>query len=147
MLRASITTALNAFNSAPLRQASLDLLATLGYRSDKTVALEGSKPKAFLQLLRDNNPGLAFDEKKALFADWKSADLLFQLTDDDLSGQKSLFNETTIQPGLLRYLTSSLPLPLSSLILPRPKNRTRPNPIDATAFISNDECMNDLNFD
>ena len=70
---------------ATFRESALSLLATLGYQSDKTITLPGSKPSAFLDLIRENNPDVVFDEKKALFADWKSADLLFQLTDEDIA--------------------------------------------------------------
>ena len=84
-LQSSLQSALQALSpvegpTTPLREAALSLLDTLGYRSDKTITLPGSKPEAFLELIRQSNPDAPFDPKKALFADWKSADLLFQLT-------------------------------------------------------------------
>ncbi len=57
--RSRIASSLQAFAAAPVRQAALDLLDTLGYLSDKTVALEGSKPKAFLEFIAENNPRIA----------------------------------------------------------------------------------------
>jgi type I restriction-modification system DNA methylase subunit len=109
--RSRIATSLQAFAAAPVRQAALDLLDTLGYRSDKTVALEGSKPKAFLDFIAENNPEAAFDEKKALLPEWKSADLLFQLTDEEISRERSLFQDTTVRAGLLRsYLFFAIEL-------------------------------------
>ena len=102
---------LKAFAVAPLRQAALDLLGTLGYRSDKTIDLEGSRPKAFLDFIAENNPDSDFDQKKALFAEWKSADLLFQLTDEEISRELSLFQDTNVKPGLLRsYLFFAIEL-------------------------------------
>jgi len=109
--RPSIASALKAFSSISMRQAALDLLGALGYRSDKTVTLEGSKPKAFLDFIAEHNPEAAFDENKALFPDWKSADLLFQLTDEEISHQTSLFQDTTVKPSLLRsYLFFAIEL-------------------------------------
>ena len=51
-LKATIQSALQAFPAKPLCETALSLLDTLGYRSDKTIALEGSKPQAFLELLQ-----------------------------------------------------------------------------------------------
>ncbi len=107
--RTRIESSLQAFTSTPLRQASLDLLATLGYRSDKTIDLEGSKPQTFIKLVEEANSDATFDQKKALFTDWKSADLLFQLTDDEISGQASLFKD--VRPRLLQsYLFFAIEL-------------------------------------
>jgi len=100
--RSLLCSKLQAIVSAPLRQASLNLLSTLGYQSDKTVDLGKSKPQAFLDLLAQSNPEAIFDQKKAIFGDWTSADLLFQLTDDELSGETSLFQESDIRPSLLK---------------------------------------------
>jgi hypothetical protein len=52
-----------------------------------------------------------FNEEKALCSQWKSADLLFQLTDEELSGQQSLFENNDISPGLLQsYLFFAIEL-------------------------------------
>ena len=110
-LRQPIQSALQAFTSQPLRKAALSLLETLGYRSDRTLVLEGSKPQAFLDLVQSQATPLKFDPEKALFSDWKSADILFQLTDDDLASTSSLFKETDIKRGLLRsYLFFAIEL-------------------------------------
>ncbi len=110
-LRDEIQTALQAFNSQPIRKAALGLLDNLGYRSDRTLILEGSKPHAFLELVKSHTNSTKFDEAKALFSDWKSADILFQLTDDNLAASTSLFKETDIKSGLLRsYLFFAIEL-------------------------------------
>lgn len=101
-LRDKIRSALEAFASQPLRQACLSFLDILGYRSDRTIVLEGSKPQAFLDFVQSQITPLKFDPEKALFSDWKSVDLLFQLTDSDLAATSSLFEETDVQSGLLR---------------------------------------------
>jgi len=110
-LRDSIQSALQAFTVAPLRDAATALLGTLGYQSERTLVLEGSKPQAFLDLVSSQGDAANFDKTKALFSDWKSADILFQITDDDLAATSSLFKETDIKASLLRsYLFLSIEL-------------------------------------
>lgn len=98
----SIKQALQDYSSKGVRQASLDLLQILGYQSDKTLNLENSDPKTFFDFIKASHPASGIDEKNALAKDWVSADLLFQLTDDELSGQSSLFEENEVQVGLLK---------------------------------------------
>ena len=110
-LRDAIQTSLSAFAGQPLRPAATGLLGTLGYRSDRTVQLGNSSPPAFLDFVRNQAGNSGFSEAKALCADWKSADLLFQLTDDELSGHTSLFKETGVNAGLLQsYLFFAIEL-------------------------------------
>jgi len=100
--RSGIAAALNDFTSQPVAQAARNLLAHLGYKSDRTVKLASSSPKAFLDFIQANGSDVPFSEEKALCSDWKSAELLFQLTDEELSGHQSLFKDTDVNPGLLR---------------------------------------------
>lgn len=110
-LREKIATSIHTLADQTLKQAATSLLSTLGYSSDKTLDLGDSSPQAFLDFLQQNNPDAAFDQKKALVADWTSADLLFQLTDDDLSPESSLFQNTEVEPSLLRsYLFFAIQL-------------------------------------
>lgn len=99
------------FNELSLREASMALLATLGYSSDKTQDFGNSSPAGFLDMLEGFNLTSKFQQTKALFEDWKSADLLFQLTDEELSKQSSLFEDDSVKPGLLRsYLFFAIEL-------------------------------------
>lgn len=110
-LRPQIQVNLGDFVDTKLLDAANALLATLGYQSDRTINLGDSSPASFLQFLRSQSGEVPFDEKKALFSDWKSIHLLFQLTDEELSGHTSLFKETDIAPGLLRsYLFFAIEL-------------------------------------
>jgi hypothetical protein len=100
-----------AYNAA-LKLCTI-LLCASGYQSDRTLDLAGSKPQAFLDLLASHSGQTKFDESKALFSDWKSADLLFQLTDGEISSiqQSDFFKETDIQPALLHsYLFFAIEL-------------------------------------
>ena len=100
--REAILATLASFPQRQLRLAATEFLAALGYSSDRTVNLGNSSPRAFLELVRSQAGGSSFSEVKALFTDWKSAELLFQLTDDELSRHASLFKDTAVNPGLLR---------------------------------------------
>ncbi len=91
--------ALAYFQTLPLKDAARQLLARLGYQSDKFIAGAGSSPQAFLDLF---GSGPAFDPAKALVSEWKTADLLFQLTDQELSRESSLFTDASVQAGLLK---------------------------------------------
>ena len=109
-LRGAIITALGNFTTKPVRDAGNELLYTLGYRSDRTLNLGGSDPRAFLEIAQSQAGG-GFSEAKALFHDWKSADLLFQLTDEELAAHASLFKETEVNRSLLRsYLFFAIEL-------------------------------------
>jgi len=87
------------FQTLPLKDASRQLLAKLGYQSNKFIVGAGSKPQDFLD---DFASGHAFDPAKALVPEWKSADLLFQLTDEELSRESSLFTNDSVKTGLLK---------------------------------------------
>jgi len=103
--------ALPLFLKRPLATAAGELLSTLGYKSERTVGLASSAPESFLSTMSELVPGVTFDKVKGLFADWVSADLLFQLTDQEISGNASLFQETTVAPGLMRsYLFFAIEL-------------------------------------
>ena len=95
----AIQTSLANFQTLPLKDAARELLATLGYKSDKFLVGAGSEPKDFLDYFAK---GHTFNETKALVSEWKSADLLFQLTDQELSGESALFTNDSVQRGLLK---------------------------------------------
>jgi len=81
-LKAQIKEALQTFRSGSARENALKLLNVLGYRSDRTLDLDGS-PEAFLQQF-DRDSDRPFRKDKALFDRWKSIDFLFQLTDTEV---------------------------------------------------------------
>ena len=132
-LRSDLCAALSAFATTPLREASLSFFKTLGYSSQRTVIVPKSSPQAFLDLFAKSAP---FDQQKALFADWLAADLLFQLTDQELSREDSLFPETGVSSGQLRsYIFFAIELkdreyPRGKLAgLARQLNRLFPTPV------------------
>lgn len=93
-LRTKIEQSLQKFTDSELQKASLNLLNTLGYQSEKTLDLGGA-PETFLDQFV-TSPGLSFNKDKALFDDWNEIHLLFQLTDEELSKESSLFETNSI---------------------------------------------------
>ncbi|MFC1460968.1 Eco57I restriction-modification methylase domain-containing protein [Verrucomicrobiota bacterium] len=80
--REHIETALLAFAKTDLKTAAIGLLSVLGYKSEKTLDLDGT-PDAFLAQF-DQDTARPFRKDKAIFDQWKSIDFLFQLTDDEV---------------------------------------------------------------
>lgn len=78
--RSAIDNAVRAFNDVPLREAGLGLLDALGYRSAKTIDLDGS-PVTFAREV-DHEGKLA--AKAACFDKWQEVQFLFQLTNDEI---------------------------------------------------------------
>ena len=110
-LQSSIQSTLQAIPTSDFRTGHVELLKTLGYESTKTIPIAGAKPAAFLEMLEANAPDANFDKDKALYEDWKKADLLFQFTDEELGAQNSLFDDSGVQPGLLQsYLFFAIEL-------------------------------------
>ena len=78
--RQAISDALKAFATIQLRDASLKLLAAMGYRSDKTLELKPNSPKTFLATFEHERK---LNAEKALIDNWKTVDFLF-LTDKEI---------------------------------------------------------------
>lgn len=100
--RITVTKALAEFQNRPLKDAARRLLDTLGYRSDRSLTGSDSSPQSFLALFSAPGSERVFDHEKALVSEWKTAVLLFQLTDQELSRESSLFTDTTVKAGLLK---------------------------------------------
>jgi type I restriction-modification system DNA methylase subunit len=94
--------ALAEFQSRPLKEAARLLLNTLGYRSDRSLANSNSSPQSFLETFANVGPERILDPQKALVSEWKTIDFLFQLTDQELSRETSLFSDTSVKSGLLQ---------------------------------------------
>src|SRR5918992_2821058 len=84
-----IQKALNAFNGGNLRDSARKLFKTLGYSSDKQIDLSPNTAASFLAEF-DSKQTLNRDH--ALIAEWRSVDMLFQLTSEELirAGQMRL---------------------------------------------------------
>ena len=80
--RASITNALNRFTDDNLAENARNLLDTLGYRSERALALEPNTADDFIDTF---DPEEKLNRDRALTADWASIDPLFQLRGEDLT--------------------------------------------------------------
>ncbi|MGH7944133.1 MAG: hypothetical protein ACREH8_01080 [Opitutaceae bacterium] len=94
-LRPAIEQALATFGTQPLPAAARAFFKTLGYKSDRTIPV--GSINAFC---RQFDPEGRLAHPSALRDQWKSVHLVFQLTDEELSATTSLFQDTTIKPGL-----------------------------------------------
>jgi hypothetical protein len=95
--RLFIRDAITRFSSQPLRAASLGLFAALGYQSDRTIAI-GSVADFCTQF----DPSGLLAQPRAQKPDWQSIELLFQLTDEELSRNATLFKDTSVRASLLQ---------------------------------------------
>jgi adenine-specific DNA-methyltransferase len=77
----AIVAALKKFPSSPFGQEASDLLGVLGYTSKKRLAL---KPNTFATFLTTFSQGRSLNERYAMPNEWKSVDILFQLTDEEV---------------------------------------------------------------
>ena len=75
----------------------MSLFATLGYRSDRTVST--SSVTDFCKQFDAN--GL-LNHPRAQKSQWKSIELLFQLTDEEFSRSATLFKDTSVKASLLQ---------------------------------------------
>ena len=80
--RAAITNALNRFTEGDLAENARNLLNTLGYRSERALALEPNTADAFINAYDLQGK---LNRERALTADWVSVDPLFQLRGENLT--------------------------------------------------------------
>jgi type I restriction-modification system DNA methylase subunit len=96
LVKRKIESTLKSFSSGSISQSSLALFAALGYNTTRQNPFDKKTAAEF-----EDNFGHAFVEKnfnkeKAGFSEWKTVDLLFQLSREELSGQQGLFDSHKI---------------------------------------------------
>jgi len=84
---------INAFATGNLADNAIALFKELGYESNRRIILDKG---AFKGLFAENH---TVDAQKALISDWLSADYLFQLTEEEITRQKSLFSVNQYNPN------------------------------------------------
>ncbi len=97
------------FSSETLHKAAIGLFKTLGYNTERQNPLPNKNYDDFKDsFLGTDSP---FNEEKACVKEWKSIDLLFQLTADEVSSQQSLFNTKQVDNTIIEtYLFFSIEL-------------------------------------
>lgn len=81
VLKEKIQASLRALGSGSVRDCARDFLNILGYTSEKRIDLEPNTAGAFLDAF---DPNKQLNPSRALLNQWRSVDLLFQLTDDEI---------------------------------------------------------------
>jgi adenine-specific DNA-methyltransferase len=89
--------AITRFSTQPLRAASLGLFASLGYQSDRTIAIDSVE-----DFCTQFDPSGLLAHPRVQKSNWKAIELLFQLTDEELSRNATLFKDTAIRASLLQ---------------------------------------------
>ena len=85
--RASLRAALAALANGPLREGAAALFGALGYRSERTLDLGSAEAvAALLDGLAAEKGAPLTDKRRALFAGWRDAELLFQFSDSEIAG-------------------------------------------------------------
>jgi|SRR3972149_2966789 len=92
-LKAQIQSALNQFANGSLAENAIALFKELGYSSNKRIAIGKDEFEGLFAKQPTAN------SQKALFDEWLSADYLFQLTEEEISRQKSLFSVNQYNPN------------------------------------------------
>ena len=94
----NIQEAIKAFGSKNFSEAGINLFSTLGYDTSLQAPLDDKTYHEFKETYIEGSPNAErFNEEKALVEDWKSIDILFQLTNESFNGTKSLF-EPSVNP-------------------------------------------------
>ncbi|MBS3935405.1 MAG: Eco57I restriction-modification methylase domain-containing protein [Sulfuritalea sp.] len=96
-LKQAISQRIQAFADHPLRKGALSLFAALGYESDRTV-----ETHSVADFRAQFDPECRLEHPAALIANWQSAELLFQLTDEELSRNAVLFKDDSVKTALLQ---------------------------------------------
>ena len=105
-MREALTRALAGFGQGPLRASAEALFGALGYRSDRTVP--GLGVGEFVEWLdrarRETGREGFTDRQRGLFADWREAEIVFQVTDSEIvvERQDRMFAEGGFDKGRVR---------------------------------------------
>ena len=94
----NILEAVKAFAKDDISKAGINLFSTLGYDTSLQAPLDDKTYQEFKETYIEGSPNAErFNEEKALVENWKSIDILFQLTNESFNGTKSLF-EPSVNP-------------------------------------------------
>jgi type I restriction-modification system DNA methylase subunit len=98
-LKQNITNAIIAFSNGTLSKNALTLFQALGYVTERQAPLHKKTKEEFKDTFVSTDK--RFDETKARFIEWKYVDLLFQLSQQELQKQTSLFNSNRVDNTII----------------------------------------------
>ena len=94
----NILEAVKAFAKDDISKAGINIFSTLGYDTSLQAPLDDKTYQEFKETYIEGSPNAErFNEEKALVENWKSIDILFQLTNDSFTNQATLF-EPSVNP-------------------------------------------------
>lgn len=83
--RTQVAQAVAAFENGSLKERTAALLGCLGYESERTFGTGPLSPRDFLaRFVRPNGPQVADSQKQLILDTWRSAEFVFQYTNDEL---------------------------------------------------------------
>lgn len=89
----NIQEAIKAFAKDDISKAGINLFSVLGYDTSLQAPLDKKSFTEFKEDYIEASPSAdRFNEEKALTDEWKTIDILFQLTDESFTGQQQLFD-------------------------------------------------------
>lgn len=80
-----------------MKKSAIALFAALGYQSDRTIEIDSVK-----DFYDQFDPSGLLAHARSQKSNWESIHLLFQLTDEELSSNVSLFKENSVKASLLQ---------------------------------------------
>ena len=101
-IKQNILKAIQGFDGANLTANALKLFQTLGYNTERRMQLVEASFEYFKESFIQ--PESKFNEEKALSKQWKYVDLLFQLSNSEMSKNETLFKETVERNEPASYL-------------------------------------------
>ena len=107
-LKKQIKARLLTFAESPLREAGTNLLNTLGYHSRRTgnPGIDAERHRRLRQAARTANAA-----DKLRLDDWNAFHFLFQVTDEEMHAQQTVFERQTIDDALMHsYIFATLKL-------------------------------------
>lgn len=96
-IKTALKEAINRFATNPLRLAAMKFFATLGYESERTLNV-GTVENFCDQFDTEGK----LNHPNAQKSQWQSIELLFQMTDEELSRNAILFKDTSVKASLLQ---------------------------------------------
>ena len=110
-IKQKIEDAVAAFCTKEVFEAGIELFDTLGYDTSLRSPLDKKTFSEFESLYIESSVNKErFNKKNAFCNDWKSIDILFQLTDDSFTNQGKLFDSTVNPLNPQSYLCFAVEL-------------------------------------
>ena len=96
-VKIAIQSDIKDFSKNNLTDQAIHLFNILGYNTERQDSFISKNYKEFKDRYGECFEEKKFNEEKALVKEWKSVDLLFQLTRDEVSDQKNLFGSGKVK--------------------------------------------------